>query len=968
MCYMHFKHLNLTAFLFFLFSLTFGQVKDIGIPEIRNFGKQQYRAGSQNWQIERNSLNFMYFANNNGLLEFDGSHWELYGLPNPSIIRSIKIDKNDRIYIGQQNEFGYMEPDEKGRLSYHSLSSELPDKQKNFEEVWRIHITNFGVVFQSYTHLFIYNENKLTQIPLQHHIRFSYYINGRLWIQDETDGLCEFIQNKLIPLPGVDELKGKEIWTIVPINGNRVLIGTPTNGIYTYDDKKLEHWENEANSFLTENQIFSGARINNTYFAFGTIQNGILITDENGRIIQHINKKKGLQNNTVLSIGTDRNENLWLGLDNGIDYIEINSPFTYLFDPEGLASTYATLVHNGKLYVGTNHGLFVKEWPEQTSLKVEGFRLVPGTVGQIWYLGLHQGVLLCGHDKGTFIIDGEAARQISTVNGAWNFVEPKHHPNYLIGGNYNGLTLFRKTADNQSWEFVTSIRGFYESSRLLAEDSNGYLWMSHGYKGAYKITMDDSLKTVLSFTYYNTQKGFPGDNFNNLMKIGSDLIFSTPEGIYTYDETKDKMESAPYYNKLFNNQHSIDYIIEDPYLNIWYASPEGPGVLRFKEDGTYTRVSTPFEKLAGRLISGFQNIYVADEKNTFIAMEDGLAHYSPNYISHADTSYQIFIREVYDVPGKSTIYPQNLPTTVEKKYSYPFKGNNLRFSFSCPEYQDVKTIRYSYYLENYSTEWSPLSESSVCEFMNLHEGQYRFLVKASVHHGIETNVAEFSFEILPPWYRSTLAYLIYTILILTFAALVSWFLYYRLQVSKRKEKLKHLQSYRNEVQQYQREALIAEKEIIKLRNEQLQGKMINLDKELANQTMSLIQKNRFLGKLKSELKSLQTNTPDSALKSKISLIINRIDKEFDSQKQNELFETYFDEVHEEFFKKLAETYPNLTAREMKLCAYIKMNISSKEIATLLNISPRGVEISRYRLRKKLGVDRNTNLTALISGI
>jgi len=346
-----------------------------------------------------------------------------------------------------------------------------------------------------------------------------------------------------------------------------------------------------------------------------------------------------------------------------------------------------------------------------------------------------------------------------------------------------------------------------------------------------------------------------------------------------------------------------------------------------------------------------------------------LAHYSPTYINQADTLFKTYIREVIHIPTDSAIFPASQPLhTKVSSYEYPFKGNNLRFTFACPDYRNTKIIEYSYFLENFSTAWSPPSESSDCEFMNLHEGKYNLKVKAITHGKQESNVASFTFEILPPWYRSTIAYIIYSVLGLLVIILISWFVYYRIQVSKRKERLKHLQRYRNQMKQFQREALISEKEIIKLRNEKLRGKMIHLDKELANQTMSLIQKNKFLGKLKLELKTLQSQTPDSALKSKISLIVNRIDKEFDSQKQNELFETYFDEVHEDFFKRLSAKYPTLTPREMKLCAYIKMNISSKEIATLLNISQRGVEISRYRLRKKLEVDRNVNLTTLISGI
>ncbi|PTN09014.1 triple tyrosine motif-containing protein [Mangrovibacterium marinum] len=959
----------LLVFFSLLSAFTFGQLKNVGIPEIRNFKKQDYQAGTQDWQIEKNSRNFLYFANNEGLLEYDGSHWILYGLPNPSLIRSLKIDDNDRIYTGQQNEFGYMEPNAEGVLSYHSLSDQLSDEQKNFDEIWRIHITNSGVFFQSFSHLFLYRDGRLSEVPLKNRIRFSFYVNGHLWIQDEQDGLMQYRQLQLVKMPGADSLIGKEIWTILPLNNTKVLIGTANNGVFEYDGEKLIPWNNEANSFLAANQIFAATKLHNSYFAFGTIQNGLMITDESGKIMQHINKKKGLQNNTILSIGTDQNQNLWLGLDNGIDYVEVNSPLTYIYDPEGFGSVYTSLIHHGKLYVGTNHGLFVKDWPEVKTIRSDSFRLIPGTVGQTWYLGIHQNVLLCGHNTGTFIIEGETATKISDVDGAWVFLDLKDKPNLLLGGNYAGLSLFAKSDDHSSWQFVKQIPGFNESSRLLAQDDTGNIWMSHGYKGIFKIKLSDDCLKVLSYRLYNSQKGLPADNFINLMQVANELIYTSPQGIYCYNKDEDTFAPSSYYNQLFNDRINVNYILEDSYKNLWYSSAEGPGVLRLQEDGSYARVSSPFEKLAGRMISGFENIYVADLQNTFIALEDGLAHYTPNYTTTNDILPDIFIREVYNIPTGDIRYPYAEKNPDEPELSeYAYKGNNLRFTYSCPDYRNAGNMEFSYMLANYNPEWSPWASSSSCEFMNLHEGEYTFKVKARINALTESNIGSYTFRILPPWYRTNLAYATYLFVGIMLIALISWFIYFRIQVSKRKERLVQLQKYRAQMQQYQREALISDKEIIRLRNEQLRGKMINLDKELANQTMSVIQKNKFLGKLKAELKNLQVNSPDSSFKSKISLIINRIDKEFDNQKQNELFETYFDEVHEDFFKRLSQAYPTLTPREMKLCAYIKMNISSKEIATLLNISVRGVEISRYRLRKKLNLDRTENLTSFISRI
>lgn len=956
----------LILFLLILFNLqNYADINNIGVPYIHSYTKSEYKAGTQIWQIEKNSKNFMYFANNNGLLEFDGAHWQLYGLPNPSIIRCLQIDANDRIYIGQQNDFGYLEPDANGRLKYRSLLDQVPPGDRNFEEIWKIHLTPFGVVFQSYTHVFIYRDDHLIPLRLKNRIWFSFYVNGRLFIQDVKEGLKEYQHNELVDLPGVDELKDKRIWAMLSVNSSQILIATAKNGVFIYDGEKLTPWKGEANEFLEKNQLFSAAKFDDKYYALGTVQNGIIITDENGNVIQHINKRKGLQNNTVLSIGTDRDENLWLGLDNGIDYIDISSPITYMFNPEGLGATYTSIVYNGKLYVGTNHGLFVKDWPERSSIGSEGFRFIPKTVGQVWYLGVHQGVLLCGHDNGTFVIKGENATQISNANGAWMFIDPIQDKNYLIGGNYLGLTLF-KMGPNHEWQFVRQIKGFSESSKLLAQDKHGNIWMSHGFKGIFRITLNEKLDSVVNYKFYNSTKGLPSDLYNNLMTIGQNIIFTTQNGIYTYNEATDRFERSDYYNNLLEQQTNIDYVKEDQYNNIWYASASNIGVMRYQEDGTYSRVSAPFEKLSGRIITGFENINVVDRQNTFIALEDGLAHYSPNYQYTQKTILKTYIRELVNLKNQRIFYPSLINKPLpEDSLTFAYKGNHLEFSYSSPDYMNLGKIKYSYYLENYSKNWSSWSEKTGCEFMNLPEGTYRFLVKATDPFENESDIASFSFSINPPWYRSNVFYLIYLLTALIIIGLVAWFVYYRVQVSKRKERLKNLQEYRKKVQQYQRDALISEKEIIKLRNEQLRTEMIHRDKELANQTMDLIRKNKFLTKIKQDLEHIRKTSSDEGLKDKISSLINRIDRDVDHKKQWEVFETAFDEVHEDFLTRLKAQYPTLTPKELKLCAYLRLNISTKEIAPLMNISVRGVEICRYRVRKKLDIARDENLTKLI---
>jgi DNA-binding CsgD family transcriptional regulator len=150
-----------------------------------------------------------------------------------------------------------------------------------------------------------------------------------------------------------------------------------------------------------------------------------------------------------------------------------------------------------------------------------------------------------------------------------------------------------------------------------------------------------------------------------------------------------------------------------------------------------------------------------------------------------------------------------------------------------------------------------------------------------------------------------------------------------------------------------------------MKNEKLRVDMIRQDKELANQAMNIVHKNEFLTKIREELLILKKTPHDENISEKILPIISRINKEVGHDKQREVFEKAFDEVHEAFMNRLKSKYPSLTPTELRLCAFLKMNISTKEIAPLMNISVRGVEICRYRVRKKLGIERITNLASLL---
>lgn len=292
--------------------------------------------------IDQDSSGIMYFVNNEGLLEFNGFDWSVYPLPNKSVIRSLKAVK-DRVYVGGFNELGFFERDNSGSLRYNSLIELLPENQRDFSDTWKIHLIGNDIVYQSVKSIMYFNGTEFYRIipgPVLFH--FSFSLGGELYVNDIENGMYRVAPEKFVLMPGLEVLKGKEIWGMEVLS-NGILFATSDDGIFLYKDFAVQEWKVEVTDFLKKNQIYSLLRLLDDKFAIGTIQNGLVICNNQGNIIKTLNRENGLQNNTILSLKQDSYSNLWLGLDNGIDYLQINSPFSYFTHSDGLSAGYASL-------------------------------------------------------------------------------------------------------------------------------------------------------------------------------------------------------------------------------------------------------------------------------------------------------------------------------------------------------------------------------------------------------------------------------------------------------------------------------------------------------------------------------------------------------------------------------------------------------------------------------------------------
>ncbi|HEV7620877.1 MAG TPA: triple tyrosine motif-containing protein, partial [Flavisolibacter sp.] len=283
-------------------------------------------------------------------------------------------------------------------------------------------------------------------------------------------------------------------------------------------------------------------------------------------------------------------------------------------------------------------------------------------------------------------------------------------------------------------------------------------------------------------------------------------------------------------------------------------------------------------------------------------------------------------------------------------------SNSLHFEYSSPSYGIQSNIEYSYMLKGFDQNWSDWSKKTEKDYTNLPPGTFTFQIKAKSNLGNESNIDYYTFTVLPPWYKTTTAYIIYVLLFLLFIYL----LYRGQKIILQKQKNKYEQEQRRLQYLHQLELEKSEKEIIALKNEKLQAEIEGKNSELASVAMHLVQKGELLLKIKEELiriRKMDTEMTSDEFKKLIRILKeeDKIDEEWDQ------FAAHFDNIHHDFIKALKENFPALTPHELKLCAYLIMNLSTKEIAQLMNITVRGVEVSRYRLRKKLQISTETNL-------
>jgi DNA-binding CsgD family transcriptional regulator len=920
-----------TAWVLLFFCLAGAAAQEI--PPIQQYKSKISFAGNQNWMISQDEKGTIYTANNKGLLQFRGTNWKLNSSPNQSIIRSVKVI-DEKICVGSYMDFGFWERSPNGELLYTSLAKELEVDILEDEQFWNIVKYSEKIIFQSLHRLIIVDiGNRDYQfVPTTNTLLKSYRVGNEIYFQESGMGLFEVKSGKAFLISDDKILHDNVIVGMYKVEGKLLLL-TDKSGFFFLENNRLKKWEIEGEKSFEGYRLYSSLRLSDGSFAMGSIANGLIWIDAEGKVILELNKANGISNNTILTLFEDQNQNLWLGLDNGIDCVNVNSPFLEYNDDIGkIGAVYASARSGNYFYLGTNHGLYFRDINSR-----DDFRQIPGTEGQVWNLSSINGDLFCGHDLGTFHVVGTKATKIGNIPGTWAFKKHPKSNDLLLQGNYSGIHVLQKV--NNSWVYKNKLKGFDISSRFFEMVNDTTLLVGHEYKGVFKLSINPEFDSVIETQIDESVK--KGINAG-LVKFDNEIFYFNPDGLFRYDKNelqfvKDSLLSA----EIKPEEYITGKMIDDNNGHLWMFSKNRIHFLRrdvFSEQLRFESIF--FETNIRKNVLGFEHVNKYDDSKYLIASGMGYLLIDMDKVEKIQPKIAIDNIQIKD----------NLQITSSiallNDFELDYERNNIQIYFTATNYQKHQQVKYQYRLEGFDLLWSPWLESTDVSYSNLPSGSYVFSVRSRIGDQI-SELSQFKFKVKPPWHLTRWMYVIYIIVVISILLIINRF-YDAFYERERKKLIKRNQ------RKLQINELASQKKLMKIRNEQLQNDIENKNREIAIATMSTAKRNEFLNKIINELKALDDHP-------RIVRLTKMINKNLKGNEDWEFFEKAFNNADKDFLKKVKKVHPTLTHNDLRLCAFLRLNLLSKEIAPLLNISVRSVEIKRYRLRKKMKLSRDESI-------
>jgi len=742
-----------------------------GKIKVRNFTSNDYSATAQNWDIIQNNDQFFYVANNGGVLEFNGENWTKIELNNTEHPRSFDKDESGRIYVGGRGEFGYMDHNATGKTIYTKISSQVDSL--DFSDVWQVYCMGEHTYFISSSYVFIHFEENIEAIPVPDTVR----IKTSVRLDDLLICTFEGVTNNSYVLRGNKYFPIQNSFGLDPVilfedNGRKILINN--------DGSFYEFQQNgSAYQFVLQTDrkldIGGGFEINdinihNNLIVAGTAGNGVLVFNMKGELIRTFMEKDGLENLEIRRIYFDQYNNTWLCNDNGITFIETSDAITSFDKDFGITGITEDMYLDGeKIYLATHTDIFESTISpgELNFVKKDVFGMEVYQVREFTFSDGKKYALVVANDAVYYLDDNFKKNWIGDIY-AWDLFQSKKDPDRVYVGldGSDGAGLGSIIYDNGTFSYEGNFANTYGEVRSVVE-LNGEVYYSVKKDGIFKLDTSRSQEKnklpglIISKDTTALYAQFTLGVFNNEVWVG------TTNGLYKIQENKlvrtDDLcggvfaEENLLIHRFYNDNEEKLWMVmfhnsdtKDEYSEIGYFE---------KKDGEFVWTSAPFKQMTDDVI---YSIRKGENGMYWFAGGRKVYAYNSNHSANFDKPFNSFIYEVS--LNEDSVYLNNTQYETLEEHVIKYAYNSIRFNFTTNAYLGGLENQYSYYLEGFETDWGKWKDVNHAEYQRLGEGTYTFHVKAMNYYGFESEPVSFTFTILPPWYRTVWAYIVYVLL------------------------------------------------------------------------------------------------------------------------------------------------------------------------------------------------------------
>lgn len=742
-----------------------------GVPSFTNYViGDDNPAGQQVWNVGQDKEGFIYTGTSTGLQKFDGVNWKILSSPIQDYntnVRTTYLASDGTYYYGSISDFGIVTTDSSSNSLLSSLIEFLPEEIP-FNDIWSIRESKGKIYFQSREAIFIYSPDAEEQ---QKSIRiwkpdtdfmYSFSLEDTYYTHQSELGLFRESKGILDLIPGSEFFGQDRVQVLLPYKkSGEFLVGAFAGGLYHYDGVDFKPFRTDIDSLLQSRSLYKALALPNKTYALSVLGNGFFIIDQEGKTVSHFNTKNSIPDQSVYAFHLDNTQNLWVGTNTGLSKIELFSPVTRFDSNEYEVGNVLSLNAYGEdLYMGTSTSILYIDQADGVIKKVNN---LPNT--QVFDMEQESDQLISS-GSGLYEIRKDNARLIPGTEAyqTTSVLISKKHPGYIfLGGNF-GLQIFKRTTDasgTYEYQDIGAIDGVNRGIYTIVEDTSGEIWggTQAGYLYRVQIpktasgNLDISSAMVKEYTDKDGIQGLSG----TAVAIGGKVYTSGIEGFFYFDSSSESFKK----DTIFSFSDEIADINLDTYgLG---GNQFGDVILVFKEekrlaklqpDGSYILQEFPFNLITARFSTGN---YTESDGVFWFGTDEGLLRLDPNLDYKTDYPTPLYFNAVNSGDELMTLpdfYGDAVPELL-------YKNNNISFTYVSPFFIKEKRIQYQTFLEGLDEDWSEWNSKTSREFASLPFGTYTFRVKAKNTFGTISDEIAYSFEVLPPWYATWWAYMLY---------------------------------------------------------------------------------------------------------------------------------------------------------------------------------------------------------------